>query len=111
MTLAADGGYTYTPAADYNGPDSFTYEVRDSGPGWFDPATRGAHRHPVNDPPAFTGGSAVTAAVGAPFDEPWATAISPGPPDEAGQTVSFAVAPTPAAGLFSAAPALSRPGA
>src|SRR5205085_1355128 len=29
VSLAADGGFTYTPAADYNGPDSFTYKATD----------------------------------------------------------------------------------
>ncbi|WP_316977296.1 tandem-95 repeat protein [Shumkonia mesophila] len=29
VTVNADGTYTYTPAADYYGPDSFTYEVSD----------------------------------------------------------------------------------
>ena len=29
LTLNANGAFTYAPAADYNGPDSFTYEVTD----------------------------------------------------------------------------------
>ena len=29
LTLNADGSFTYTPAADYNGPDSFTYKAND----------------------------------------------------------------------------------
>src|SRR2546429_3378757 len=29
LTLTADGGFTYTPAANYNGPDSFTYKAND----------------------------------------------------------------------------------
>ncbi len=32
VTLNADGTYTYTPAAGYYGPDSFTYQVCDPGP-------------------------------------------------------------------------------
>ncbi|PYM89215.1 MAG: hypothetical protein DME04_26975, partial [Candidatus Rokuibacteriota bacterium] len=30
LTLNANGGFSYTPAANYNGPDSFTYEARDA---------------------------------------------------------------------------------
>ncbi len=29
LTLGPAGGFTYTPAANYNGPDSFTYRVND----------------------------------------------------------------------------------
>ncbi len=29
LSLAADGGFTYTPAANYNGSDSFTYRASD----------------------------------------------------------------------------------
>ena len=29
LTLNADGRFTYTPAPNYNGPDSFTYTAND----------------------------------------------------------------------------------
>ena len=29
LALNADGGFTYTPDANYNGPDTFVYRVRD----------------------------------------------------------------------------------
>jgi large repetitive protein len=29
LTLNANGGFTYTPAADFQGEDSFTYQARD----------------------------------------------------------------------------------
>src|SRR5207247_5886507 len=29
LTLNANGSFTYTPAANYNGPDSFTYQASD----------------------------------------------------------------------------------
>ena len=31
VSLNADGSFTYTPALDYNGPDSFQYQVQDNG--------------------------------------------------------------------------------
>ncbi len=31
LTFNADGSYTYTPNADFNGSDSFTYEAKDAG--------------------------------------------------------------------------------
>jgi uncharacterized repeat protein (TIGR01451 family) len=30
LVLSANGSFTYTPATDYNGPDSFTYKAKDS---------------------------------------------------------------------------------
>jgi VCBS repeat-containing protein len=30
LTLNADGSFTYTPAANYNGRDSFTYQANDT---------------------------------------------------------------------------------
>ncbi len=32
LALAANGSFTYTPAANYNGPDSFTYKANDGTP-------------------------------------------------------------------------------
>ena len=45
-----DGTFTYTPDADYNGPDSFTYTVED-GFGGSDTATVNLTVTPVNDDP------------------------------------------------------------
>ncbi len=45
-----DGTFTYTPDADYNGADSFTYSVCDLG-GRCDSATVTLTVDPVNDPP------------------------------------------------------------
>src|SRR5207248_10894741 len=33
VAVNPDGAFTYTPAADYNGPDSFTYTVGDGNGG------------------------------------------------------------------------------
>lgn len=50
LTLNANGDYTYTPAADFNGADSFTYELSD-GNGGTDSATVSLTVNPVNDGP------------------------------------------------------------
>lgn len=50
LTDAATGAYTYTPAADYSGPDSFAFQAND---GSLDSnvATISITVHPLNDPP------------------------------------------------------------
>src|SRR5262249_22806663 len=49
VTLNSDGSFTYTPALNYNGPDSFIYRASD---GTADvTATAGITVRPVNDPP------------------------------------------------------------
>jgi VCBS repeat-containing protein len=50
FTLNSDGSFTYTPAANYNGPDSFTYKVND-GALDSNTATVNITVNPVNDPP------------------------------------------------------------
>jgi VCBS repeat-containing protein len=53
LTLNADGSFTYTPAANFNGTDSFTYRASD-GSLTSDPATVTMTVTPVSDPPAAT---------------------------------------------------------
>ena len=50
VTFNADGKFVYTPAANYNGPDAFTYRVAD-GNGLFDIGTVSLTVIPVNDNP------------------------------------------------------------
>ncbi|QKK05103.1 MAG: tandem-95 repeat protein [Pseudomonadota bacterium] len=50
VVLLANGDFTYTPAADFNGADSFTYTVTD-GNGGSDTATVTLEIAPVNDVP------------------------------------------------------------
>ena len=49
LALNADGSFTYTPAADYIGPDSFTYTVSD-GQGGTDTGTVSHRRRPPPTP-------------------------------------------------------------
>ncbi len=100
---------SYGPSTNYNGPDSFIYKVND---GSLDSATATINItvNAVNDAPTFTAGGNQTVnedsgaqSVG------WATNISAGPPDEAGQTLNFIVTNNNNA-LFSVQPAISGMG-
>ena len=80
----------YTPAKDYFGSDSFTYKASD---GQLDSAaaTVSLTINPVNDPPSFEVGAdhQTTDESGPQQVLEWATGISAGPANEAGQTVQF----------------------
>src|SRR5205085_11305343 len=56
LSLNANGGFTYTPVLNYNGPDSFTYKAND---GVFDSnvATVDITVNAVNDPPVAVSNS------------------------------------------------------
>lgn len=83
-----NGSFTYTPDADFNGTDSFTYEAFDGAASA--QATVTITIDPVNDAPSFTSGGDVTVSVlaGA-FSQAWATNGSPGPANESGQTLAY----------------------
>ena len=98
-TVAPDGTLTYSPAADTNGSATITVTAIDTGGttnGGVDtsaPSTFTITIDPVNDAPSFTAGPNQGALedAGLLSVSGWATAIAPGPPDEAAQTVSFTV--------------------
>jgi VCBS repeat-containing protein len=114
LDLQASGGFTYTPNADYNGADSFTYRASDGA--LSSVATVSLTMTPVNDAPRFTKGPnlQVHDESGPHIVAGWATAIATGPPDEMGQPplgqlLAFAVvADNPA--LFSELPSLNAQG-
>ncbi|MEW6429251.1 MAG: Ig-like domain-containing protein [Thermodesulfobacteriota bacterium] len=60
LALNADGSFTYTPNADYNGTDSFTYTAADAFSS-SNTATVTITVTPVNDPPVAVNDAAVTA--------------------------------------------------
>ena len=106
---------TYTPAANYNGPDSFKFSITDTGDG-SSPALTSAEAsvsitvNAVNDAPSFTKGADQTANGPVPQTVPnWATNISAGPPDESGQTLTFLVSNNNNA-IFSVQPSISPSG-
>ncbi|WP_374343912.1 Ig-like domain-containing protein [Azonexus sp.] len=57
LTFNADGSYTYTPEADYHGPDSFSYTLTDAD-GQSDTATVTITVRPENDPAVISGDDA-----------------------------------------------------
>ena len=59
LTLNADGSFDYTPDADFNGDDSFTYFAND-GQADSAPATVTITVNAVNDPPVANDDSATT---------------------------------------------------
>ena len=63
LTLNTDGSFTYTPAADFNATDSFTYHAND---GALDSnvATVTITINPVNDPPVVTTNEVLTVDEG-----------------------------------------------
>ncbi|TQK04776.1 Ig-like domain-containing protein [Herbaspirillum sp. SJZ107] len=66
VVIDADGRYTYTPAADYNGADSFRYSVAD-GKGGSNTYTVSVTIAAVNDAPVAHGGAAGNGTVGEPM--------------------------------------------
>jgi VCBS repeat-containing protein len=100
LTLSADGSFTYTPAANANGVDTFTYKVND-GSVDSGPATVTITVTPVNDAPSADDRS-VTAGSGV------GTAIALGADDVDGDTLSYSVSAGPAHGVLTGlAPNLS----
>lgn len=110
---AQTGEYQYTAAANYNGPDSFTFKVND---GQVDSniALVNVTVNAVNDAPVFTAGPNQVVLEDAPPQviSGWATRIAPGPAtaiDEAGQALTFIVTTTNDA-MFAVLPAIDTAG-
>ena len=116
--IAANGTLTYTPAANANGSATITIELEDDGltaNGGVDTSATQTFTitvTPVNDVPSFTKGAdqSVNEDAGAQSAVTWATAISKGPADEAGQTLTFNVTNNTNTSLFSAGPSIAANG-
>jgi hypothetical protein len=95
-TLTGTGAnLTYTPAANYSGPDSFTFTAND-GAANSNVATVSITVAPVNDPPAANSQSVST-------DEDTARQITLGASDAEAATLLFSVVSVPAHGVLSGA--------
>ncbi len=115
---ATTGNLTYTPVANANGNATITLVLKDDG----GTASGGVDTSPaqifvitvtpVNDAPSFTKGpdQTVLENAGAQTVNPWATGISAGPTDEAGQTLTFNLTGNTNPSLFSPGPAISPTG-
>jgi VCBS repeat-containing protein len=98
LSRNADGSFTYTPAADYNGSDSFTYRASD-GTLTSNPATAAITVSAINDTPTATDDVYSTA------EDTALTVAAPGvlgdDTDPDGDTLTAAVESPPAHGSLS----------
>ena len=116
--VSSTGTLTYTPAADANGSATITINLKDDGGtanGGVDTSASQTFTvtvNEVNDVPSFTKGAdqTVNNNAGAQTVGNWATAISAGPANESGQTLTFQITNNTNAALFSVAPAISSTG-
>lgn len=115
--LDVSGTLSYTPAPSAHGSTLVTVTVTDSGGidnggDNTNNATFTITVNPVNDPPGFTIGpnQSVDEDSGPASVPDWAIDISPGPPDEAGQIVTFNITGNTNTGLFAVSPAVSSTG-
>ncbi len=111
------GIFSYTPDPDYNTPsgdwvsDTLTYQAIDDDGARSNEATLRIWVAPLNDAPSFDPGPlTIHGTEDVAYSAAWATAISPGPPDESSQAVQFQVSGDTNPGLFSAAPAVAPDG-
>ena len=115
--ISPDGTLRYTPAANAHGAATVSVTLKDDGGtsnGGVDTSatqTFGITVNAVNDPPSFIKGAdqTVTNDAGPQTVQGWATSISAGPVDEAGQTLTF-VLTSDNTGLIAVQPAISQGG-
>ncbi|MBT8241746.1 MAG: tandem-95 repeat protein, partial [Acidimicrobiia bacterium] len=111
VVVKGDNTIDYAPAPDFVGTDTFDYRICDLG-GLCEAASVTVIVTPVNDPPSFVKGSdqTVFADSGAQARVGWATSLSEGPADEAGQTLTFNTTGNTNPDLFTSQPQVSSTG-
>jgi hypothetical protein len=115
--ISTNGTLTFAPATNFSGSVVVTVFAQDDGGTANGGVDTAAPQNftitvtPVNDAPTFTKGADQIAfnGDGAQTVTNWATAISPGPADEAGQLLNFTIANNNN-GIFAVQPALSTNG-
>lgn len=97
MTLNPNGSLSCQPEADYFGTDTFTYQAQDSFGSRSATGTVTLDIVPVNDPPILIAGTPPVASqdTGLQLLSGWAT-LSPGPANEASQTLQITLTASPA---------------
>ena len=116
--ISPAGDLTYTTAPNANGSATITVQLHDNGGtanGGVDtsaPQSFTINVTPVNDAPTFMKGpdQSVSDNAGPQTATGWATAISAGPADEAGQALNFIISGNTNPGLFSTPPAINAAG-
>ena len=120
-TVAGDiGTLSFVTAENANGVATYQVQLFDDGPNdpgigdvnASDPQTFTIRINAINDPPTFVAGGPVTVVEDSgPYSAPWATSVSPGPADEATQSVRFDVAtPVESQALFQTLPTINDAG-
>ena len=110
ITNNTTGAFSYTPDANFSGSASFTFLANDNTV-VSNIGTVSITVNAVNDAPSFTEGADQSGSLSgvAQTVSQWATGISAGPANEAGQLVNFLVSTNNDA-LFSVLPAISADG-
>jgi large repetitive protein len=116
--VAANGTLTYMPVANASGVANVSVQIQDDG-GTANGGNPNGNTvnftitvNDVNDVPAFTKGADQTVLEDAAAQTVanWASAISAGPANESGQTLTFNITNNTNAALFSVAPAIAANG-
>jgi hypothetical protein len=110
VSLERDGSFSYTPDYDFSGDDRFTYRASDPS-GGSSTATVTIHVLPINDRPRFRIAEDLVVVRAGEVSRAVAnfiTGITPGPPNEQDQIVTFEVVSNSNLGLFASGPAVIR---